>query len=77
MVTIIVLRHVWSQNGDHGEISYSEISGGSRCIWTQNVDSLAVHHNHFHDNFGPLFDADHGNAGTLVYSNLFENQVPI
>ena len=64
--------NVMVQNGDHGEISYSEFFGGSRGIWLERNNGLAVHHNHVHD-CGPLIDLDNGNVGVLLYSNVLQN----
>ena len=64
--------NVMVQNGVQGEISYSEFFGGSRGIWLERNNGLAVHHNHVHD-CGPLIDVDNGNNGVLLYSNSLEN----
>eukprot|EP01047_Picozoa_sp_COSAG01_P034548 COSAG01_NODE_2600_length_7396_cov_35.648212_10_plen_445_part_00 len=64
--------NVMVQDGDHGEISHSEFSGGSRGIWLERNVALAVHHVHVHD-CGPLIDVDNGNNGVLLYSNVMEN----
>ena len=37
--------NVMVQNGDHGSVSHSEMSGGSRGIWLERNSGLAVHHN--------------------------------
>ena len=64
--------NVMVQNGDNGEVSRSEFTGGSRGIWLERNTGLAVHHNWIHE-CGPLCDVDNGNHGVLLYSNIMEN----
>ena len=65
--------NVMFQNGDHGELSHSEISGGSRGVWLERNEGLAVHHILIHNNYGPSIDVDNGNNGVLLYSNIMEH----
>eukprot|EP01052_Picozoa_sp_SAG31_P018898 SAG31_NODE_1357_length_8647_cov_8.257838_5_plen_287_part_00 len=72
--------NVMVQNGDHGEVSHSEMmgrnarGGNARGLWLERNTGLSVHHNHIHDCVdGPLIDVDNGNSGVLVYSNVLEN----